>query len=218
MISTTDKEYVETKLIKLGRKRLCEPFDALANWIAVRWGVAVLNLVFDEATALHGPRLQVILEREDDLMSFRQGLNFAQEAQDAIKGQFLVCRRQLDASPIDELSLFVVFSAFAPLARQEADERLGDEQIADLKKRIADPDLWEISRCFGKVTFFFYKDKQVKQRERDGMKAVYSKRYLEILKLHDEFDYVDERIFAVTFDSKENLDKNYGGNWFYYYR
>lgn len=42
--------------------------------------------------------------------------------------------------------------------------------------------------------------------------------YFAILKPHDEFDYLVQESFTVAFDSKQNFDNNYQGNWFYYYK
>ncbi len=41
--------------------------------------------------------------------------------------------------------------------------------------------------------------------------------YFNILKKYDEFDYIKMEDFSIAFDSKENLDKNYKGNWYFYY-
>jgi hypothetical protein len=218
MISVTDREYVETKRIKQGLKQLEAPFDVLSSWIESTWHVHVLNVVFDPSSPLHGPRIQVILESERDLCVFQPEVNFDADKQAAIKAKYLELLRGASASLDDEKGLFVVFSAFAPLARQEADARIRDEEVEALRQSIGDPDLWKIARCFSRVTFFFHTDEQARRGERDGRLAAYSRCYLELLKPHDEFGYIVADRFSVDFDSKENFDQNYAGSWFYYYR
>ena len=79
-------------------------------------------------------------------------------------------------------------------------------------------DLWKIRRYFGSVTFFFFTDSQVKESKARGLFPVYKKEYLKLVKVHDEFGYLNKGCIYVGFDSKENFDTNYRGNWFYYDR
>ncbi len=73
-----------------------------------------MNAVYDRRNDLHAPRIQVILERRDEVQSLRDGYNFDQKKQNAIALQFLkIINRQPDHG-YDVEGLFVVFSAFAP--------------------------------------------------------------------------------------------------------
>jgi hypothetical protein len=141
--------------------QLASPFAELAMWISETWSVTVLNVIYDGRNDLHALRIQIILEYDVDTQSFRDGLNFDQKKQKAIASQFLkiISRQANHGYDVDRL--FVVFSSFAPIALEEADARISDKEIKALKRRIANPHLWEISRCFGHVTFVFYKDAQV---------------------------------------------------------
>ena len=218
MISSSGSEYKATKLIKRGKARLSSPFDELAKWIGSEWNVAVLNIVYDQADSLHAPRLQVILEHEEDALKFIDGFNFDKMCQAAIANKFLMLVGSSRERKYDVSGLFVVFSEFSRIAKEESDSGISDEQVDSHKRRIGNPELWEISRCFGHVTFMFYTDKQARKSETDGKKKVYASLYFEMLKQHDEFGYLIESEYAVTFDSKENLDANFGGSWFNYYR
>ena len=218
MITSTDREYKATKRIKQGVKELTGPFAELARWISSKWRVTVLNVIYDKRNSLHAPRVQVILEHESDRKKFHRGMGFDPEKQLQIKEKFLEIIGREDPSEYDVNGLFVVFSAFAPIAREEASSKITEEEVKALKARIGNPDLWEISRCFTLVTFFFYTDAQVKRYAARGKKALYAKMYFKLLKPHDEFGYLDEKEFTVQFDSKENFDKNYESSWFYYYR
>jgi len=175
-------------------------------------------VIYDRRNDLHAPRIQVILERRDEVQPFRDGYNFDQKKQNAIALQFLkIINRQTDHG-YDVEGLFVVFSAFAPLALQEADSKISEKEIESLKRRINNPELWEISRCFGQVTFMLYTNAQVGKNTAKGIKAKYKSMYLELLKPYDEFGYLSEGNFAVDFDSKQNFDENFKSNWFYYYK
>ena len=160
----------------------------------------------------------MILERWGEVKSFRDGHNFNQKKQNAIELQFReIINRQTDHD-YDVEGLFVVFSAFSPLARQEADSKISEKEIESLKRRINNPEIWEISRCFGHVTFMFYTDAQVEKYTAKDIKTEYKSMYFELLRPHDEFGYLSEDNFEVDFDSKQNFEENYKGNWFYYYK
>ncbi len=218
MITSKDREYKATKRIKQGKKRLRSPFDALAQWIQSTWNVTVLNVIYDRANSLHAPRLQVILEHKTHTQKFCRGASYDKNKQSAIAEKFLEIIEKDDKLDYDVDGLFVVFSAFAPLAREEADSQISDEEIQSLKARIGNSDIWEISRCFGHVTIFFYTDAQVKRYESEGKKMEYAGIYYEILKPYDEFGYIHKKDFKIAFDSKQNFDENYESSWFYYYR
>ena len=111
-----------------------------------------------------------------------------------------------------------MFSAFAPLAREEADSRISDDEVNALQKRIADPDLWTIHRSFGRVTFMFYTDEQARSCVEDARRITYADQYFELLQKHDEFGYLSRPRFSIECDSKENFDSNYASSWFYYDR
>ena len=219
MVTCYDAEYKATKRVKQGKARLAPPFDELAAWIGDTWGVTVLNVIYDGRKKLHGPRLQVILEHEEEADSFREGYNFDRKKVQAIMARFQEIVNRAPIHEFDFNGLFVVFSAFAPVTREEADSKISDQQIDALKDRIGNPDLWLIWRSiFGRVIFMFYTDAQAKAYAAAGKKEEYARMYFEILTSYDEFGYLSEENFAVRFDSKQNFDEGYGGNWFYYSR
>jgi hypothetical protein len=100
----------------------------------------------------------------------------------------------------------------------EANSRISWWQIRKLKSRIADPALWRIRRHFEAATFMFYTDQQRDERKLDGRQRQYSRAYYDLLKPNDEFGYLNAETFTASFDSKETLDRDYGGSWFNYDR
>lgn len=84
--------------------------------------------------------------------------------------------------------------------------------------KIGNKDLWEISRCFSSTTFFFYTDNQVKENSCNGMLEKLNEEYYKLLKVYDEFDYIKRESYSICIYSKENFDRNYASNWYYYYK
>jgi hypothetical protein len=220
MITYFDPEYKLTKLVKRGKRHLGAPFLELARWIAATRKVNVLNIVRDAIPPDGRPRLQIILEHPGEMEKFREGPlgNYKRDEQRTVAARFKDLLADNGVKDFETDGLLVVFSSFAPLAKEEADSKITEKEIEGLKRRIGNPGLWKISRCFGSVTFFFYTDSQARKHERDGLAEAYASRYFELLKPHDEFDYIRLDEFRVRFDSKENFDKNYKGSWFNYYR
>ena len=60
-------------------------------------------------------------------------------------------------------------------------------------------------------------EKQLKKYKDDKVTIEdWAKRYMEIIKRYDEYGYFNKD-YKIKLDSKENFDKNYNGNWYYYY-
>jgi len=64
----------------------------------------------------------------------------------------------------------------------------------------------------------FHTDAQARASAAAGLREAYADLYFELLREHDEFQYLRRSRFSVAFDSKENLDRNFAGSWFAYDR
>ena len=213
MIVPSDKEYIKTKRIKLGEDTLSSKQNELAQWITDQWGIDVLNVVYDPPNDLRGPRLQVILEWKKEEKEFQDGCNFDKAKQAAIAHRVTDLYGDLNTD-----DLFVVFSSFEPIARMEINDQVTQQDLERLLKEIGNPDLWTIHRCFSGTSFFFYSEAQKDTSEKAGLRRVYSDRYYELSSKYDELGYLNKDTFWVVFDSKENFDDKYSGNWFNYDR
>lgn len=110
------------------------------------------------------------------------------------------------------------YSAFEPIAKTEANERIPQDKVMQLKSELNCKNLWEISRCFSGTTFFVYTDEQVKHYEISKTRKIWAEKYFDLLEPFNEFSYFKRDTFNIDLDSKENFDKNYESNWYYYYK
>lgn len=214
MITPADEAYKSTKRLLQGSDALAYPFDQLAAWISKTWDVRVLNVVYKYLDNVQAPRLQVILEQNADV----EPLCYDKQKQDAVATRFLELLADWSGCPFRVDGLFVVFSAFAPIALAEADGRLTDEDIDNFLGQLGNPELWTIQRFFGNAIFFFYTEEQVARSTAKGLQEDYARRYFDLLEPYDEFDCLKECDYRITFDSKQNLDKKYRGRWADYFR
>ena len=213
MITPSDPEYLISKVVKRGESNLEPEVIALSNWIRLKWGVEVLNIIYDKSTEIREPRIKVILDREADSSVFQDGLNFDRAKQDAIKQQFVIFNPGVNTE-----GLFVVFSSFERVAKKEINSKVTQNDIDNLIRGINSSDLWTIHKCFGETTFFFYTEQQKVNAEKAGLRKVYSNRYYDLVTKFDEFGYLNQEDFSVNFDSKECFDSKYEGSWFNYDR
>jgi hypothetical protein len=71
---------------------------------------------------------------------------------------------------------------------------------------------------FSSSVVFYYSDADITVNENNGISKAIMDTYYSILKKYDELNYFTRENIRLKFDSKENLDKNYQGNLFYYTR
>lgn len=219
MIIPSDDDYLRTKALKKGNKNLRSPFIEIADWISNNYCVNVLNVEYDIVTPNNSPRLHVIVEEQKEKSIFHENhTKFDTKKQKRILGEFTSIIQNQGISDFNTNGLFFVFSSFEEVARIEANNNIPDSKIKKLKKLMKTKNIWEISRCFDSVTFFFYTDQQLANSENKYLRIECKEMYLDLIKPYDEFGYITQKNFPVYFDSKQNLDEKYGGNWFYYYR
>lgn len=218
MIMPSDDDYTKTKRLKIDGTPLVSPFKELAEWIGAHYEVRVLNVILDTIEPHRRPRLNVVLEWEQEARDFkdRQFVNFDATRQDAVGQEFASLADEVLSRKFDLNKLLVIFTSFESVARIEANGRVTEDEIKRLKKSLNDGDLWKIRPRFAGVTFFFYTDAQLKSRDLVGTQDRFERAYAELVAPHDEFGYLATRGVTVELDSKENFDSVYKGNWFYY--
>ncbi|MCW7471867.1 hypothetical protein [Leptospira kanakyensis] len=218
MISPSDFEYKNTKLILKGKKKLEEPFINLSKWINEVYSVNSVNIIYDKVIPNDRPRLQVILEHEKDYLFFKlkDGYNFNEVLQSEISGKFIEIINNNKSYKFETNSIFTIFSCFESVAKKESNMSIKEYEIKKLLLDINNPDLWHIDKCFGATVFFFYTNLQ--KEKSFTLKNIYTEKYFNLLKKYDEFDYITKNNFSIDFDSKENFEKNFHSNWFTYWR
>ena len=235
MIVSSDPDYFDTKLVKQGKKQLEPAFQELADWVFDTFGTKPLNIYYDKIEVdKNRPRLNIIFEYYDSVLKFRDKIgNYDSAKQKMIADKFkqilgaeanangnYLTRlfKKVEHHTYDTNRLLVIFDAFEPIAREEVNGKIPKETIDNLKKELKSKDIWEIYPEFASTTYFFHTDKQIEDAKRNGTTEEMKKQYYDLLKKYDEFNYIKPDTFFLTFDSKENFDKTYQGNWFYYSR
>ena len=236
MIMPSDKDYKETKQIMLGKKEMNPDFKLLADWIDKKFNVKTINLKYDTIDKGTRPRLGVFFETAIEANSFHENgqfTNFDSKKQKQIADKFrltlieqgLIKKKKLtdffkspQSSKYKTENIWIYTSAFEPIARSEANGKIPENKVQELKREFDNKELWEISRVFSGATFFFYTDEQVKKYENSETVKKWTDKYFDLLTQFDEFGYFKRDSFSIYLDSKENFDNNYESNWYYYYK
>ena len=221
MIVPSDPDYIDTKFVKQGSKLIDRPFQELASWVSQQFNTKVLNIYFDKIYEdKDRPRLNIIFEYYEEAARFNDSLgSFDSNKQDIIADKFReILFSKSQSKRFDTNRLFVIFSSFEPIAREEANNNIPTKEVEKLKKELRMKDLWEIYRQFSLTTFFFYTNQQIEVYTNNGTTEYLKQKYFPLLKKYDEFDYIKKDAYFIEFDSKENFDNNYQSNWFYYSR
>jgi hypothetical protein len=88
MITSSDLDYKETKLIKQGKKVLKSPLKELADWINKEYGVKVINIYYDYIED-HRPRINIIFEfKTDERKFYDKDYNYNLQKQKSISKKF----------------------------------------------------------------------------------------------------------------------------------
>lgn len=235
MIMPSDKVYKETKQIMLGKKVMKPEFKTLAEWIDKAYGVKTINIFYDTIDKGTHPRLEICFEHPQERAKFDapNGFSFDSAKQKAIgkkfqetlneqglirKNGFFRFSKKLASSEYKTENIWVIYGDFESIARIEANESIPEEKVKKLKKGLNNPHIWEISRAFSYTTFFLYSDEQLKKYENSEEHKKWTDEYYDLLKKYDPFGYFKREFFSISLDSKENFDKNYESNWYYYYK
>lgn len=235
MILPSDKEYTQTKRIILGTEKMKPEFVPLAEWIDETFEVKTINIIYDTPYDKK-PRLQICFEfeKEKDKFLTHDISHFDKEKQKLIAEKFkeTIDQQGLGKS-INTLlnflkskqnrtyltnNIFVIYGAFEPVAKLEATYKITAEQTERFIASFNNQDIWTISIGFTIPTFFMFTDEKVKEYDNPEFKKLLADNYFDFIKPFDEFNYFRREDIQVCLDSKENFDKNYQSNWYYYYK
>jgi len=235
MILPSDKEYTQTKRIILGTERMRPEFVPLAEWIDKTFDVRTINIVYDTLDN-KTPRIQICFEYEKEKNKFfTHDISYFDKSKQKVIGQKFskiikhqgLSKNNSSISNIFGLNkngiyltdnVFVIYGAFEPVAKLEATYKITQKKTEEFIKSFNNKDIWTISIGFTIPTFFVFTDEKVKEYEKREIKSAWADKYYDFVKPFDEFNYFKRTDIQVYIDSKENFDKNYESNWYYYYK
>lgn len=211
----TDNMYQSTKDMVLGKDNMNPNFTALRDFIYQTFGIIPLNIIYNGHSDNNRAGLYFVFEWENEVSFFDDSSNPIRMDSDKENGIRYYLNTKLRHLPKSTV-LYCV--AFAPAARMEANQSVSSEDIAQLQKEIGHQHLWRIVPYGAYVTFFVYTEEQANKYRNSKQQKEWTTHYFNLLKRYDELGYYKREEFDIQVDSKENFEKNYQGNWYYFYK
>lgn len=207
------------RFAKEGRAQLHPGLAELRDWILQEFLVSVVHIVFDHieiGAAAGRPRLNIILETDAEYESWQKDLfSIREEVHDKIMWRFSKIAARYPDLESDDCHLIAdnfsdecLVQACAAFLRQDAKQVMRDFH----------PDIWEIDGFSRLLVVFLHTDKEVAAAESDGLGGRIRDACFHAVLQYDEFGYLTPESFHFRLDSKQNLDENYKGNLFNYWR
>ena len=95
--------------------------------------------------------------------------------------------------------------------------KVGNSILKEIKEKYKDKaKIWNVSSMNHCISIFYEKDKDLKANDENGITNEIKELVVCRMKEVDELNMYDTN--HLIFDSKENVDKNYGGNLFNYFK
>jgi hypothetical protein len=223
MLSGNRPLYEQARAAKRGKGRLPQPLEELRCWVSEKYGINVLTVVYDkiELGPHKGkPRLTLVVDTAEDYAKTRiDRFTIKPHIEEGVLEKFseIITTAALD-NEYDTKNVFLLFDDFSDEAMGQAAERFREKYKKRLIKEFAQFHVWAIDGFSNLVVVFYLTDKDVHNNQANGSSAKIKQRCYELAKRYDEFGYFELETFPIRFDSKENLNKKYSGNLFYYFR
>lgn len=229
----SDHAYRRAKAARQGKSSISPVFASFVREFERNFHIAPLWLETDtipvpRESSVVRPRLDVVLERSDQYRQFLTApFNYDSRRQARTVRMFLKAtspearERAFQPPPgrRTEGDLFVCFSDFEAVAVREVHDLVSKAELDAFAQTLnLGESYWCIERFMGPPTVFVQTSGQAAALERSPLRDQWDDAYFELAKSNDEFGYLDRRTTFVGLDSKENFDKNYASNWYYYWK
>lgn len=191
-----------------------------SDWFMRAFSVKVLNIEFGKLkhSKTNRHRLYVIVENTEGHRKMHvERLKPKEEYQRQIADEFHRIALKYQLATEEQLeNLFVTYNDFSEEAKTEANWKATKEFRDFVKNKYSV--IWDVLAMFSSLVVFCFLDSDIVTNESKGISETIADDYYSILKKYDELNYFTRENIHLRFDSKENLDKNYKGNFLYYSR
>ena len=224
MVLVDDKNFKETLQILRGKKELLPIYCDLKKWLGQRFGITAHNFVF-RRIKYNNPEdrfeLYILLSSAKDYNSMCDKIHYGydKKKQEEISQKFEELADKYNfGEPKNRKNIWVSYADFSIEIKTEVNRRTCKKINKYIRKKYKDYSLWRIVTLFEVVVVFFMRDEDILKNSKNGVCATIRKDYFTALKEFDKFGLYSPSNFTMRFDSKENLDKNYEGNLYYYFK
>jgi hypothetical protein len=226
MLFGNERLYRECCELKRGKKNLCPLLERLRIRLSEVLGVTVLNFDYEPSKTEAKPAkasLSVIVESRDDYQKIIDPHPPHIHLQDAVAQ---IVQREFAETVIamelqthfDQEPVTVWADCFADEAMNQAASLLFFNDREALIAQFSADLIWNIINQQGEIVVFFVNEAVKKDALARGLGYQIRQACFDRIQHYDEFHYFTPENFLVIYESKENLDRNYRGNLFNYWK
>ena len=229
MNDVDELNFKRARTYKRGKKQ-SPIFETLKNWITSTFGFEVVSIEFDNKER---PRLHIWFEKQQDTDRFYYDFENNKHIGFQIAEQYKILNesKPVDTHWLQKLKLYYTvipkpeplenlycyYSCFSKEAIKEACKKVPLKDLDFLIQKYKKDKIWDIQFYDTHAYVFAYKHSDIEE-VKTSIENELKGQWYGMLKIHDEFGYIDVDTVKIIFDSKENFDTNYQGQWHYYYR
>lgn len=213
----------ETKELLNGGKSLLPVFQEFSRWLYDCYAVRAVNYKFDpiEYDKNGRYRLHILLHTTEDYRKLCEanGYTYNEEYGKVIAAGFAEIAERFSYADQTKLNdLLVIYTDVSAELKAEANMKATENASEWMKIKYAHVGFWTIFPAGTAAVVFFLKDKDVSTNQENGVCENVEREYFEVLKRYDEYGIFSREEFSMTFDSKENVDNNYQGSLYLYFK
>lgn len=221
MVQLNKKEFQEALQVAQNKQKLPTLYQKLKTFIEQEYKMNVLS--FNLSSMPHSERyhLMVILWDEKSWKETleKDGVQFDKSKQRLIAQWFHELCLEFHLSIIPKINeIEVSFINFTEEYKVELCHRTNQSIGQFLEKRYQEYGIWKMMTMFKKVYVFYLTNKAVQRNEDNGINKVIYNIFVEQLKGLDSLQLCQNESFEMVFDSKENLDYYFQGNFYNYFK
>ena len=240
--------YHQTIDVLRGRKELSPLFKELKEFIQSKYGATAYNFSFMKTTNRNLPEvrfsLEVVLAETDDYNKILSasndneyvfGENIPKEETEHILAAYKNITSGYDKSTQKKIAemffelaknnlgkiksseeIWVWYTDFSHRMKSEINSKIAKIASKSIIQKYAAYRIWSVLKSSSSSVVFFLSEEDLKNSA--DIRAEMEDYYFGLLKQHDEFNVFNRTDFRLEFDSKQNLDENYEGNLYYYFK
>ena len=221
MLYGNDSLFSIVRSAKLGRVQLTPVLAELRDWIQAEFDVSVVHVTLDRidiGPCAGRPRLNVFLETDADYDSWKTDVvTIRPDIERRVVAKFTKLA-QADPDESGAADVLLTVDNFLDGCLGRACSAFLTADANRIMKHFSAERIWKIDGHSRYLVVFLNTDRDIRAKTRDGTCDRILKRCFDAVAQYDEFGYLSDDAFRLKFDSKENLDKNFQGNLFYYWR
>jgi len=223
MVLVKDEKFQETLDLMRQKIELPETFLALQKWLKEAYSVIAVNFEFkimEHNNQIGRYQLYIFLASTDAYKSMLYTENgYDKDKQTQISRKFYELASEYSFDSEDHIKdVWISYIDFSVELKTYTNRLAFIEAEPYLRQKYRGIPIWNIYTMYRSVIVFFDNDSDIKKYSELGICKNMQADYFRILKTCDEFDVYSPETFVMNFDSKENLDKNYEGNLYYYFK